>query len=198
MRVLAGVDVLVLEELDDLVEGGGDEGAYDGADPVDPVLGLELAGDDAGAQAAGRVEAAARVVDAAELGDEESQADADGRDERCPVLFGRQHEDGEDELEGQDRLDEAALRQVHAGGQGRAHVERRWEHARRQPGRRDAAGALGREDEDAAEGRDGLDENEGQCHLREQWISHEQRDEDNSFVCSGRLTAGLKRPPEIR
>ena len=36
--------------------------------------------------------------DAGELGDEESEADADGSEEGALVLLGGEHEDGEDEL----------------------------------------------------------------------------------------------------
>jgi hypothetical protein len=128
VRVLSGVDVLVLEQLDDLVEASGNKGANDGTNPVDPVLGLELARNDAGSQAACRVETAARVVDTAQLRNEEGQTDTDGGDKGGSVLLGRQHEDGKDELKGQDGFDEAALGEIDAGSQGRADVERGREH----------------------------------------------------------------------
>lgn len=129
VRVLPGVRVLVPQGLDGPVQGKRDERPEPGPDPVDPVLGGEARGDDAGPEAAGRVQAAARVVDAAHLGDEEGEADADGGDEGGAVLLGREHEDGEDELEGQDRLDEDALREGHARRQGGADAQLGGEHA---------------------------------------------------------------------
>ena len=61
---------------------------------------VEFAEDDAGTEGAGGVEAAAGVVDAHELGDEEGEADADGGDEVAAVFLGGEHEDCEDELGG--------------------------------------------------------------------------------------------------
>jgi len=87
--VLTRVGDFVLEDLDELVEDDSDDGAGCGADPVDPVFGVEDAGHDAGAEGAGGVERAAGVVDANEFCDEESEADADGGDEGCwKVLVG--------------------------------------------------------------------------------------------------------------
>ena len=44
-----------------------------------------------------------------ELGDEKTESDPHRRNEVALVLFRRQHEDREDELRGQDHLDEHAL-----------------------------------------------------------------------------------------
>ena len=66
-------------------------------DPVDPVVRLEVASRDAGAEGAGRVERGAGVVDARDFGDEEGEADADWGDEGALVFFDGQHEDCEDE-----------------------------------------------------------------------------------------------------
>lgn len=62
--ILTGVRDLVLEDLDELVEDNGNDGADCGAHPIDPVFRVEDASYDAGAEGAGRVERAASVVDA--------------------------------------------------------------------------------------------------------------------------------------
>lgn len=81
--ILARIRHLVLEHLDELVEHHRKHGPQAGPHPVDPVLDVEDARDDAGPEAARGVERAARVVDADQLGDEEGEADADGSDEGC-------------------------------------------------------------------------------------------------------------------
>jgi len=57
--VLAGVRLLVVEEFDKVEVTRGDESAEEGADPVDPVVGVEVAADDGGAEGAGGVEGGA-------------------------------------------------------------------------------------------------------------------------------------------
>lgn len=46
------------------------------------------------------------IVDAGQLGDEKCEADADGGEESAFVLLGGKHEDGEDELGGQEHFDD--------------------------------------------------------------------------------------------
>lgn len=48
--VLAWIRGLVLEHLDEFVESGGQKGAEDRADPVNPVVAVELAGYDGGSE----------------------------------------------------------------------------------------------------------------------------------------------------
>jgi len=68
--VLARVGNLVLEDLDELVKDDGEDGADCWPGPVDPVLLVKDAGDDAGPETARGVERATGVVDADKLGDE--------------------------------------------------------------------------------------------------------------------------------
>lgn len=96
------------------------------------MLALEVRGHHAGTQAPGRVQGPPRVEDAGELRDEEREADPDGRDERGPVLLRREHEYRKHELEGEDGLDEDALREADSWRERGADVERRREHARGQ------------------------------------------------------------------
>lgn len=70
-RVLLRVDGLVLQRLDEHVEPAREQGPQGGPDPVDPVVRVERVQDDAGAEGPRRVQTAARVVDAHQLGDEE-------------------------------------------------------------------------------------------------------------------------------
>ena len=64
---------------------------------------------------------------ACELGDEQGQPDADRSEKGAPVLLGRQHEDGEDELGREEHLDEETLSYARASGQPRPHREGPWE-----------------------------------------------------------------------
>lgn len=110
VAVLARVGHFVLEHLDEEVKGNGEDGAHAGAHPVDPVLGVELARDDAGTDAAGWVQRASSVVDANQLGNEESQTDTDGSNKGGTMLLLCQHENGKDKLCSHERLDKETLR----------------------------------------------------------------------------------------
>lgn len=48
--------------------------------------------------------------DAGELGDEESEADSEGREEGSPVFLRRQHQDDKDQLSGEEHLDDFGRR----------------------------------------------------------------------------------------
>jgi len=63
-RVLAWVDLFVIEELDEAVEAGGHEGTDERSDPVDPVVTHELSGSDSRSETASWVEGTAGVEDA--------------------------------------------------------------------------------------------------------------------------------------
>lgn len=73
--VLARVGGFVFEDLDEFVEAGGDDGAEDGAKPVDPVVVVEAVVDDCWAEGARGVEGAAGEVYSSQLGDEEGKSD---------------------------------------------------------------------------------------------------------------------------
>lgn len=68
--ILARVGNLVLEDLDELVEDDGEDGADCWSGPIDPVLLVEDAGDDTGPKTARGIERATGVVNTDELGDE--------------------------------------------------------------------------------------------------------------------------------
>ena len=74
--VLVRVRGLVFQNLDELVEPCGDDGAERGAEPVDPVVVYEAGVDDCGAEGARWVQTAACEEDAGHFGDEEGEADA--------------------------------------------------------------------------------------------------------------------------
>ena len=92
---------------------------------------FEPPGHDGGSERSSRVEGSAGIIDAygreggsanriddgsreervggmatAQFGDEQGQTDADGSQVGTPMFLGRQHEDGEDQLGGQEHLDE--------------------------------------------------------------------------------------------
>ena len=73
----------------------------------------EVAGDNAGPKAPGWVQTAASVEDSDQFGDEECEADADGGEEGGFVLFGCEHEDGDDEHRGEEHFHEDALGDGH-------------------------------------------------------------------------------------
>jgi hypothetical protein len=62
------------------------------------------------------VHRAAGVDNREELAREEREADADGRERRRPVLLRAEHQHGQAERGGDERLDEHRLRRVHVRG----------------------------------------------------------------------------------
>lgn len=75
VAVLVGVGGFVLEDLDEFVETRCDDGAEDGAYPVDPVVAGEGVVDNCRAEGTGRVQTATGEVDASQLGNEEGKTD---------------------------------------------------------------------------------------------------------------------------
>jgi hypothetical protein len=140
--ILTRVGDLVLEDLDELVEDDGEDGTDGGSGPVNPVLFVEDAGDDAGAETTSGVERAASVVDTNEFGDEEGETDTDGCDEGgCDALVSCngyanecdhtfvfllcQHEDREHQFCRQHRFDKHSLSQTRPRTERRSNIERR-------------------------------------------------------------------------
>lgn len=76
----------VVEGLQEGVEAGGNEGADERSNPVDPVLARELVGDCGRTKGAGGVHATSCPERAEQLADEEGQANADGCHEGGFVL----------------------------------------------------------------------------------------------------------------
>lgn len=66
-RVLTGVGLLVIEELDEFEETSTDEGAEAGTNPVDPVVVLEACCGDTWSETTGRIERSTGVIDACEF-----------------------------------------------------------------------------------------------------------------------------------
>lgn len=161
MGILARVRHLVAQELNSLIKPKSDQGADYRTNPVNPVLAGETCSNDTRSQTSGRIQTSTCVIDTTHLSDEEGEADAHGGDEGGAVLLGSKHEYGEDELEGQNSLDEHALREGHPIAQGGADAELGREHDLRQACSCDAAEKLRDEDEDSTDGRDGADENKG-------------------------------------
>ena len=132
----------------------------------------EVAGDDARPEAAGGIEAAAGEEDADHFGDEEREPDADGRQERRFVLFGGQHEDGEDEQRGQEHLEEHAHGRRDAGAERRGHVERAGQDGADDGGGAHAGEHLADEAEHGAGWGEGADEVQTESYLSvlEVWV----------------------------
>lgn len=99
--ILPWVRVFVAHELDEMVVTTRNKCAQDWTYPVYPVIMLEVPAGHTGPKRARRVQAAARVVDASNLGDEEREANANGSDEGVFALFGREHQDCVDEPGGE-------------------------------------------------------------------------------------------------
>ena len=89
----------------------------------------------------------------AELGDEESESDAHGGDERGFALLGREHEDDEDDEGGEEHLNEDALCDGGSVCEGCDDGDGAREHARVERCGDDARQQLGREKEQATHGR---------------------------------------------
>lgn len=80
------------------------------------------------------------------------------------LLFG-EHEDGEDQLRGEDGFDEDTPRERGVGGERGAHVELCWEQHFDDVGCEDGAGELGDEEERGADEGDAAGEQHGECDL---------------------------------
>lgn len=161
MGILTRVRHLVPQQLNSLVEPESNQGADGRANPVNPVLAGEIRGNDTRSQTPGRIQTSTRVVYTAHLSDEEGETDADRGDEGGAVLLGSKHENGEDQLEGQNGLDKHTLHERHAIAQGGADAEIGGEHAFCQACCRNAAEKLCDEDEDSTDGCDGTYQDKG-------------------------------------
>jgi len=122
------------------------------------VIAVEAVLDDGRAERSRWVQAPAGEVYADQLRDEEGESDADGGDEGALVLLGREHEDAEDELGGEDHLDEEALHDRCPTAQRRLHRQWTGKHARHERRGRDAAEDLGNEQENPSVIRKGSDD----------------------------------------
>lgn len=90
----------------------------------------EVPGDYAGPEAPGRVQTAAGIEDSDQFGDKQCKADTDRGEEGGFVLFGCEHEDGDDEHRGEEHLHEDALGDGHVVAQGCRDVQFTREHGR--------------------------------------------------------------------
>lgn len=133
--------------------------------PVQIVIAREIPGGDAGAKRPGRIQRPARVVDAAQLCDEESQPDPDRREGRRLMLLRGQHQDDEDQQCSPEGLDEDALRDRGPSGQGNNDGEGPGEHAGHQGGGNDATKDLGGQEKEPSDPGDVAREAEGQGNL---------------------------------
>lgn len=109
--VLARIGRLVFEELDKLVEAGGDQTAQDGSHPVDPVMTGEGAGHDGGTKGPSGIDGSTGIIDTwrfdlvvstgefwsstrleqvhtGQFGDEQSQPNSDGSQIGTAMLLG--------------------------------------------------------------------------------------------------------------
>lgn len=76
VHILVWVGGLVLQDLDELVETCGYDGAEHGSKPVDPVVVVEVDVDNRGSERSGRVETTTSELDAGQFGDEKGKADS--------------------------------------------------------------------------------------------------------------------------
>lgn len=76
VHVLVWVGGLVFQDLDELVETCGYNGAEHGSKPVDPVVVVEAGIDDCGSERPDRVETTASEVNSSQFGDEKRKADS--------------------------------------------------------------------------------------------------------------------------
>lgn len=123
--VLTRIRRLVPQQLHQPIKPRGDDRPQARPDPVDPVIAVEAGQHDARPKTPRRVQAGAREVRARQHGDEQRQAEPDGRDEGGPLLLDGQEKHGEDEEDGQEHLDEDALRDRGAAAEGGAHRQGR-------------------------------------------------------------------------
>jgi hypothetical protein len=122
---------------------------------------------------------------------EQSGPNAKWGKESGPVLLGCEHEDAEDELKGQEHLDEQAPHHRGASAQARAYCEGPWEQGQDDGSSCDSRKQLGDDEQSSLEPGDGSDECHGNGDLR--GVSRQSSSDSNDT-----LTAGLKSPPLTR
>lgn len=112
--ILARIGIVILQPLENGVDGKGEKGAQQWPDPVDPLVAREV-GDDSRAKRSGWVDASSGEVCAANVGDEDGEANAQGCQERGSVLLNGEEVDGDDELRCEEHFDEEAAGDAGAG-----------------------------------------------------------------------------------
>jgi hypothetical protein len=85
-----------------VIKSSSKQSTQDRPHEVNPEIAGEICGCYARAKAASWIDRCARVVDAGDLDDEEREANADGGDEGVFGLFGGEHQDGEDQVGGEE------------------------------------------------------------------------------------------------
>ena len=97
IRVLTRIGVLVDEKLDEAIKSTRNAGTEHGAQPIDPMVTGKTPRHDLRAKTARGIQARAREISAAEMGDEERKADADGRQKGRLRFLDGEHEHGDHE-----------------------------------------------------------------------------------------------------
>lgn len=157
--VLSGVRRLVLEPLEHGVDQERQNCTGEGADPVDPVV-VDKAGDDGRPEGASRVDRCSGPVCGGDVRDEHRDADADGGQESRAMLFDGEEVHRQDQLGGEQHLDEEALGDGGAVAKRVVDQEGPREDAVDDGGGSDAGCELGGDNAEPCEGLHGIDEQE--------------------------------------
>lgn len=189
--ILAGIGSVILQPLENGVDGKGEKRAQEGPNPVDPLVTREV-GDDGRAKRSRWVDASSGEVCAADVGDEDGEANAQGRQERGSVLFHGKEVDGDDELRCEEHFDKEAAGDAGAGSKLVGYKQRTG-----QQGISDCCGSnsgddLSGKDKETTHRLDCADKNEAECDLVA-GISTNTR--EYCMMRDSTLTAGLNMPP---
>jgi hypothetical protein len=85
-----------------MIKSSSKQSTQHGSQEVNPEIAGEICSCDARPEAASWVHGSSGIVDAGDFDDEEREADADGGDEGVFGLFSGKHEDGEDQVGGEE------------------------------------------------------------------------------------------------
>lgn len=192
VEVLSWVDCLVFDHLDDLVDSKSQKRTHYWTEPVDIVVAGEVAGDNTWSKATGRVQAATGVEDTNHLCDEKGQPNSNGSKESRLVLFGRKHEDRDNEQRRKEHLHKDSLSNRYARSKGSRDIQLAWEHSGYDSGSADASKHLRYEAQNSTDCGQSTDEIETKRDL--------DTNQHPVYICGSRrsLTAGLKSPPLTR
>lgn len=162
--VLSRIGSLVLKPLEQGVNQEGQEGTCKGANPVDPVV-VYKTDNDSRTERPRRVDRSAGPIGSRDVRNEDRDTDANGRKERRAMLLDGEEVDRQDELRGQEHLDEEALGYSGTAAQSVGDAERAGEDSVYHGSGSDASEQLGGYDAETSKWLNCSDENETEGDL---------------------------------
>lgn len=171
IRVLARVRRLVLQPLEDTVHPKRQSGTHKRTQPEDP-MDAHKPRDDGWAERSSRVDGGARVVCTSNVCQEGRDTNTNGRQVRGAMFLHGEEIYGDDELGGEEHLEEETLGCAGAVAELVGDAEGTGEEAVCHGGGGNGGDELGWEDEQGTNRFDGADEDQAECDLIDGTVSH--------------------------